>query len=67
MNGGQLGAIDRSHLAGPWVAREVICRRIARDDRWRIALVVCAQVVILASIGALKLHDWRSDVLNRNF
>ncbi|EHR01490.1 metallophosphoesterase family protein [Bradyrhizobium sp. WSM471] len=32
-----------------------------------LALVVCAQVVILGSIGALKLHAWRSDVLNRNF
>lgn len=32
-----------------------------------LALVVCAQVVILGSIGALKLHSWRSDVLNRDF
>jgi len=32
-----------------------------------LALVVCAQIVILGSIGAVKLHLWRSDVLNRDF
>ncbi|MCG2645572.1 MULTISPECIES: metallophosphoesterase family protein [Bradyrhizobium] len=32
-----------------------------------LALLVCAQVVILGSIGVVKLHLWRSDVLNRDF